>query len=123
MCNAAHEILCRHGLGADQMAVNILNLKSSQTGVHVPGGLLLVISAFMILAEKYPEVRLVLETFNGKQKGLFAKVHLDSEGIPDLERSGNELDGRMVSLNSVFNFVSEFCSDSVDLLEGATTSV
>jgi hypothetical protein len=27
------------------------------------------------------------------------------------------MDGRMVSLNSVFNFVSEFCSDSVDILE------
>ena len=78
VCNAAHEILCTHGLGADQMAVSILTLKSSQTGVHVPGGLLLVISAFLILAQKYPEVRLVLETFNGKRKGLFSKVHLDS---------------------------------------------
>jgi hypothetical protein len=99
------------------MAVSILALKSSQTGVHVSGGLLLAISAFLILAEKYPEVNLVLETFNGKQKGLFAKVHLNSEGIPDLEGSGNELDARMVSLNSVFDFVSKFCSDSADLIE------
>ena len=117
LCTAACEILCEHGVGTDQMALRILDLKSSQTGVHVPGGLLLVISAFLILAESYPEVNLVLETFNGKHKGIFSKVQLDLAGTPDLQCSGDELDARMVSLNSVFDFVSKFCSDSVDLIE------
>lgn len=38
LCTAAREILCEHGVGSDQMAVSILALKSSHTGVRVPGG-------------------------------------------------------------------------------------
>jgi len=117
LCTAAREILCEHGVGSDQMAVSILALKSSHTGVRVPGGLLLVISAFLILTEKYPEANLVFETFNGKQKGLFSNVQLDSTGQPNLQRSGDELDAHMVSLSTVFDVVSKFCSDSADLLE------
>ena len=87
------------------MAVSTIKLKSSRNGAYIPGGLLLIVSAFFLLAQTHPDVNLVLETFNGKQKGLFSVVEVDVTGTPMLQKASDELDAHMVRQKTVFYFI------------------
>jgi hypothetical protein len=115
LVSAAIEVLSTHGMGDDQMDLSILKMKSSTKGAYIPGGLLLIVSAFFLLAQMHPDVKLVLETFNGKQKGLFSPVEVDASGTPMLRKASNELNTHMVRQQTIFSFVSNICSDLADL--------
>jgi hypothetical protein len=115
LVSTAVAILSTNGMGDDQMALSILKMKSSTTGAYIPGGLLLVVSAFFLLTQTHQDVQLVLETFNGKQKGLFSQVEVDASGTPNLRKASNELDTHMVRQQTVFSFISSICSDLAEL--------
>ena len=47
-------------LGSDQISSNILDLKHSKIATNIPGGLLMVFSAFLMLSKILPEVNNVI---------------------------------------------------------------
>jgi hypothetical protein len=61
-------------------------------------------------------VNLVLETFNGKLKGLFSVVEVDVTGTPMLQKASDELDAHMVRQKTIFSFISDICSDLSELV-------
>jgi hypothetical protein len=116
LVSTAIEILSTHGMGDDQMALNIIIMKSSTTGAYIPGGLLLIVSAFFLLAQTHPDVKLVLETFNGKQKGLYSSVEVDASGTPMLRKASDELKTHMVRQQTIFSFIWSFFYSRTHLL-------
>jgi hypothetical protein len=74
MCEVAKEILRSDHLGSTQIGINILDLRHSRIATNIPGGMLLVLSAFLILSQAHQDLRLVIETYNNKSKGLVSKA-------------------------------------------------
>ncbi len=65
MCDVAKEILGMSVLGSDQVSSNILDLKHSSIATNIPGGLLMVLSTFLMLSNNVvmriisPEVEMI----------------------------------------------------------------
>ena len=87
MCDVAKEILGMSVLGSDQVSSNILDLKHSRIATNIPGGLLMVFSTFLMLSNTYPGLKLVVETFNNKSKGLISKVAVST--LPDFQNTAD----------------------------------
>ena len=74
LCDVAKEILRSNHLGSTQIGINILDLRDSRISTTIPGGMLLVLSAFLILSQIHRDLKLVIETYNNKSKGIVIKV-------------------------------------------------
>jgi hypothetical protein len=119
LCDTAHEILSSTSLGLNQVGIEILQLRHSKIATPIPGGLLLVISAFLKLSQMYPNLKLVLETFNGKNKGLTAQV--DVSMSLDLQKTADDLEACIFDFDSIFKVVSDLCNSCTDLEERIST--
>jgi hypothetical protein len=120
LCDTAKEILSSTILGTNQVGFDILDLRHSNIATPIPGGLLLVISAFLKLSQMYPDLKLVLETFNGKTKGLIAQV--DVHAVPmDLQKTADNLEACILEFDSIFKLVSDLCKSCMDLEEPMST--
>ncbi|MFN9958986.1 MAG: hypothetical protein ACK55I_38330, partial [bacterium] len=99
---------------------NILDLKHSRIATNIPGGLLMVFSTFLMLSNTYPGLKLVVETFNNKSKGLISKVAVST--LPDFQNTADELQRLMFENNSIFRVISDFCTScNAELDESAST--
>ena len=120
MCDVAKEILRMSVLGPDQISSNILDLKHSSIATNIPGGLLMVLSTFLILSNTYPGLKLVVETYNNKSKGLISKVNVTTP--LDFQNTADELQRLMFETNSIFRVISDFCTScNAELDESAST--
>jgi hypothetical protein len=119
LCDTAKEILSSNSLGSHQVGIEILQLRHSKIATPIPGGLLLVISAFLKLSQMYPNLKLVLETYNGKTKGLIAQV--DVSMSLDLQKTADDLESCIIDFDSVFKVVSDLCKSCTDLEERMST--
>jgi hypothetical protein len=120
MCDVAKEILRMSVLGSDQISLNILDLKHSRIATNIPGGLLMVFSTFLMLSNTYPGLKLVVETFNNKCKGLISKVAVSTP--LDFQNTADELQRLMFENNSIFRVISDFCTScNAELDESAST--
>ena len=78
-----------------------------------------MISAFLKLSQMYPNLKLVLETFNGKNKGLTAQV--DVSMSLDLQKTADDLEACIFDFDSIFKVVSDLCNSCTDLEERIST--
>jgi hypothetical protein len=120
MCDVAKEILGMSVLGSDQVSSNFLALKHSSIATNIPGGLLMVLSTFLMLSNTYPGLKLVVETYNNKSKGLISKVNVTTP--LDFQSTAAELQRLMFEHNSIFRVISDFCTScKAELDESAST--
>ena len=121
MCDVAKEILRLSALGSEQIAVNILELKHSRIATYVPGGLLMVFSTFLMLSNIYPGLKLVVETYNNKSKGLISKVAVSM--LLDFQNTADELQRLIFENNSIFRVISDFCTSCNAKLDASTSTI
>ncbi len=121
MCDVAKEILRLSPLGSTQIALGFLELKHSRVATNVPGGLLMVFSAFLLLSKKYPGLKLVVETYNNKSKGLVSKV--DVTKPLDFQTTSVEMQRLILQNNSIFRVISDFCSSCGAELDESTSTI
>ena len=119
LCDVAKCILSSTCLGLNQVGIEILDLRHSKIATPIPGGLLLVISSFLKLSQMYPNLKLVLETFNGKTKGLIAQVDVNMS--MDFQKTADDLESRIIDFDSIFKVVSDLCQICMDLEEDMST--
>lgn len=118
MCEIAKEILSSSCLGLNQVGIDFLHLQDSRIATHIPGGILLVTSAFLKLSQTHPDLMLVIETYNGKAKGLVTQVNVASM---DLRKAADELELRMMEFDSIFKVVSDLCASCLVIDERKST--
>jgi tRNA G46 methylase TrmB len=121
MCDVAKEILRMSVLGSDQISSNILDLKHSRIATNIPGGLLMVFSTFLILSNTYPGLKLVVETYNNKSKGLISKVAVSTP--LDFQKTADEMQRLMFENNSIFRVISEFCTSCKSKLDESASTI
>jgi len=119
MCEVAKEILCSDHLGSTQIGINILDLRHSRIATNIPGGMLLVFSAFLILSQAHQDLRLVIETYNNKSKGLVSKADVTAPFT--FQKTAEELESCILENNSIFQVISEFCRSCAELDENMST--
>ena len=120
MCDVAKEIFSLSPLGSNHISTSILDLKHSRVATNVPGGLLMIFSAFLILSQQYKGLKLVLETYNNKSKGIITKV--DVTAPLNFRNTSVELQRLVYENNSIFRVISDFCVNcAVELDESASS--
>jgi hypothetical protein len=119
MCDVAKEILRSNPLGSTQIGINILDLRDSRIATNIPGGMLLVFATFLILSQTHRQLKLVIETYNNKSKGLVSKVNV---ALPmDFQNTAQELEACILENNSIFQVISDFCGGCAELDESTST--
>jgi hypothetical protein len=121
LCDVAKEILRLSPLGSTQISTDIIELKHSRVATHVPGGLLMIFSAFLLLSQKYSGLKLVLETYNNKNKGLIAKVDVTTP--MDFRNTSVEMQRLILQNNSIFRVISDFCGSCAAELDESASSI
>jgi hypothetical protein len=121
MCDVAKEILRMSVLGSDQISSNILDLKHSRIATNIPGGLLMVLSTFLMLTNTYAGLKLVVETYNNKSKGLISKVTVVTP--LDFQKTADELQRLMFETNSIFRVISDFCTSCNAKLDASASTI
>jgi hypothetical protein len=98
MCDEAKEIMRSNPLGSTQIGIEFLNLRDSRIATNISGGMLLVFATFLILSQTYRELKLVVETYNNKSKGLVSKVNVT---LPmDFQKTAQDLEACILENNS-----------------------
>jgi hypothetical protein len=73
-----------------------------------------------MLSNTYPGLKLVVETYNNKSKGLISKVPVTTP--LDFQNNADELQRLMFEHNSIFRVISDFCTScKAELDESAST--
>ena len=121
MCDVAKEILRLSPLCSTQISTNILDFKHSRVATNVPGGLLMIFSAFLLLSQKYKGLKLVLETYNNKSKGILTKV--DVTAPLNFHNTSVELQRLIYDNNSIFRVISDFCDHCAAELDESASSI
>ena len=119
LCDVAKEILRSNHLGSTQVGINILDLRDSRIATAIPGGMLLVLSAFLILSQTHRGLKLVIETYNNKSKGIVVKV--DATAPLNFQKTAEELEACIFENNSIFQVISDFCGGCAELDENMST--
>jgi hypothetical protein len=89
-----------------EILLNILKQKSSSQIARIPGGITLSIASFLLISRIFPQVELVFETYNGKQKGLSTAVNVN-DGVPELFEASEILVDSCVRTDSLFAIISK----------------
>ena len=99
-----------------------LDMNSSALSASIPGGVLLALAAFAEVSKIHPQVELVLETYNGKLKGLSAPVQI-CEGIPQMLQPSASLIQSCTRTENLFFIVSSLIRDNVFTLVAGSSSI
>jgi hypothetical protein len=121
MGDVAKEILGMSVLGSDQISSTFLDLKHSSIATNIPGGLLMVLSTFLMLSKTYPGLKLVVETYNNKSKGLISNVNVTTP--LDFQNTADELQRLMFQHNSIFRVISDFCTSCKAKLDESASTI
>jgi hypothetical protein len=89
----------------------------------IRGGVLLPIVSFLLLSQTIPDVQLVMETYNGKQKGLSVNVTTDKIGTPALDHAAESLIQNMIRSDSMLVTISTLCKDGWVKIDSARSSL
>ena len=106
-----------------RMAISVINSNSTSQATMIRGGVLLPIVSFLLLSQTIPNVQLVMETYNGKQKGLSVNVATDGVGTPALDHAAESLVHNVISIDSMLVTISKLCKDGWVQLDSARSSL
>ena len=93
-------------------AKNIIDSDSSSQVTMIRGGILLSVVSFLILSLEEPSLKLIIETYNGKQKGMSVNVTIDS-GTPDLALAASKLTTQVIESRSILFAISSMCEQGM----------
>ena len=98
-----------------------INMDSSSLSAAIPGGILLSVAAFVEISRFHPQVELVLETYNGKLRGLSAPVQIH-HGVPQMLGTGDSLIQSCIRTENLFSIVSSLiCNNLFKLVTGSSS--
>ena len=93
-----------------QISCSVIHSESSTQSTQIRGGILLSMVAYCLLSKTVQNVRLVIETYNGKQKGMSVNVSIENS-IPNLAAAALSLAQLVCNGNSIVSTVSEMCKE------------
>ncbi len=106
-----------------RMAISVIDSNSTSQATMIRGGVLLPIVSFLLLSQTIPNVQLVMETYNGKQKGLSVNVTTDEVGTPALDQAAESLIQNVISIDSMLVTISILCKDGWVQVDSARSSL
>jgi len=106
-----------------RMAISVIDSNSTSQATMIRGGVLLPIVSFLLLSQTIPDVQLVMETYNGKQKGLSVNVTTDKIGTPALDHAAESLIQNMIRSDSMLVTISTLCKDGWVKIDSARSSL
>jgi hypothetical protein len=95
------------------VAKTIIDSDSSSQVTMIRGGILLSVVSFLILSREVPSLKLALETYNGKQKGMSVNVNIDASGTPDLAVAASKLTAQVIESKSILSVISLMCEQGL----------
>ena len=95
------------------LANTVIDSGSSSQVVMIRGGILLSVASFLILSREVPSLKLALETYNGKQKGMSVNVDIDASGTPDLSLAASKLTAQVIESKSILSVISLMCEQGL----------
>ena len=95
-----------------QIALSVINSESSTQSTQIRGGILLSIAAYCLLSKTVKNARLVMETYNGKHKGMSVNVSIE-QSIPNLTAAATSLAQLVCNGNSIVETVSAMLKDGL----------
>jgi hypothetical protein len=95
------------------LANNVIDSDSTSQVTMIRGGILLSVASFLILSHDEPSLKLVIETYNGKQKGMSVNVTIDACGTPDLALAASKLTTQVIESRSILFAVSSMCEQGI----------
>ena len=106
-----------------RLAISVIDSDSTSQATMIRGGILLPIVSFLLLSQTIPNVQLVMETYNGKQKGLSVNVTIDGVGTPDLDHAAESLIQKVISSDSILDTISRLCQEGWVQVDSARSSL
>ena len=101
--------------------VSNINMDSSSLSAAIPGGILLSVAAFVEISKSHPQAELVIETYNGKLKGLSVPVQI-CQGVPQMLEAGDSLIQSCIRTENLFCIVSSLiCNNLFKLVTGSSS--
>jgi hypothetical protein len=95
------------------LAKSVIDSGSSSQVTMIRGGILLSVASFLIFSQEEPSLKLVIETYNGKQKGMSVNVTIDACGTPDLALAASQLTAQVIDSRSVLFAISSMCEQGM----------
>ncbi len=95
------------------LAKSIIDSDSSSQVTMIRGGFLLSVVSFLILSREEPSLKLIIETYNGKQKGMSVNVTIDACGTPDLALAASKLTTQVIESRSILFAISSMCEQGM----------
>ena len=106
----------------EKILLSNLEMDSSSLSASIPGGVLLALAAFAEVSKIHPQVELVLETYNGKLKGLSASVQI-CDGIPQMLQPSASLIHSCTRTENLFFIVSRLIRENLFTLVAGSSSI
>ena len=106
-----------------QISISVIDSNSTSQATMIRGGVLLPIVSFLFLSQTVPNVQLVIETYNGKQKGLSVNVTIDGVGTPALNFAARSLIQTVISSESILFSISKMCKEGFVQVDSAGSSL
>ena len=95
------------------LSKSIIDSDSSSQVTMIRGGVLLSLVSFLILSCEEPSLKLIIETYNGKQKGMSVNVTIDACGTPDLALAASKLTTQVIESRSILFAISSMCEQGL----------
>jgi hypothetical protein len=95
------------------VAKNVIDSDSTSQVTMIRGGILLSVASFLILSREEPSLKLAIETYNGKQKGMSVNVDIDASGNPNLAVAASKLTAQMIENKSILSVISLMCEQGL----------
>jgi hypothetical protein len=106
-----------------RISISVIDSNSTSQATMIRGGVLLPIVSFLFLSQTVPDVQLVIETYNGKQKGLSVNVSINGDGTPSLDIASNSLIQAVVNSESILFTISKLCKEGLVQVDSARSSL
>ena len=94
-----------------EISCSVIHSESSTQSTQIRGGILLSLVAYFLLSKTVQNVRLVIETYNGKQKGMSVNVSIENS-IPNLAAAALSLGQLVCNGNSIVSTVSAMSEEA-----------
>jgi hypothetical protein len=105
-----------------KIALSVINSESSTQSTQIRGGILLSIAAYCLLSKTVKNVRLVMETYNGKHKGMSVNVSFE-KSIPNLTAAAASLAQLVSNGNSIISTVSSMVKDGLAIVDNTRSQL
>lgn len=106
-----------------KLSTSVIDSNSTSQATMIRGGVLLSIVSFLYLTQTVPNVQLVMETYNGKQKGMSVNVAIDAFGTPALDHAARSLVQTVINSESILFLISKMCKEGLVQIDAARSSL